>query len=109
MFKNNRLEGRRGGKKLFDGIFTIFTFHKYFPGDQFREDKVREKRDTHGGEERWVEDMVRKTEGMRQFGRHRCRWEDDIKMNLKRNKMLDWNWIHLVESNVCWTVHHCNS
>jgi len=64
----------------------IFTFHKYFSGDQFKEDEVREKRDTHGGEERWIEYLVRKTEGKRQFRRYRCRWEDDIKMNLKEIK-----------------------
>ena len=86
MFQHNRLEGRIGGKKLFDGIFMIFTFHKYCLGDKFREDEVREKRDTHGGEERWGEDLVRENEGKRQFGRHRCRWGDDIKMNLKEIK-----------------------
>lgn len=64
----------------------IFTFHKYCPGDQFKEDEVREKRDTLGGEERWVEDLVRKNEGKRQFGRYRCRWEDYIKINLKEIK-----------------------
>jgi hypothetical protein len=47
---------------------------------------VREKCDTLGGEERWIEDLVRKNEGKRQFGRHRCRWEDDIKMKLKEIK-----------------------
>jgi len=61
----------------------IFTFDKYCSADQFKEDKVREKRDTHGQEERWVEELVGKTEGKRQFGRHICRWENDIKMRLK--------------------------
>ena len=45
-----------------------------------------EEKVTRGGEERCVEDMVRKTEGMKQFGRHRCRWEDGMKMNLKEIK-----------------------
>jgi hypothetical protein len=47
---------------------------------------VRGKRETYGGEESWVDDLFRKTEGKRQFGRLRCRWEDDIKMNLKEIK-----------------------
>lgn len=64
----------------------IFTFHKYCSSDRFKEDEVREKCDTLGGEERWIEDLVRKNEGKRQFGRHRCRWEDDIKMKLKEIK-----------------------
>lgn len=45
----------------------IFTFHKYWSGDQFKDDEVRENRDTLGGEERWVEDLVRKIEGKRKI------------------------------------------
>jgi hypothetical protein len=63
------LEGRRGEKKLLDGILMIFTFDKYCSGDQFKEDEVREKRDTNGEEETWLEELVGKTKGKRQGGR----------------------------------------
>jgi len=36
------------------------------------------------GERRCVyRDLVGKSEGERPFGRHRCRWEDNIKMDLQ--------------------------
>jgi hypothetical protein len=41
--------------KLFHGFLMISTFHKFCSDDQFKEDEVRGNRDTHGGEEKWVE------------------------------------------------------
>jgi hypothetical protein len=39
--------------------------------------------------------LVRKPEGKRPFRRHRCRWEDNIKMDLRKMACEDLDWIHL--------------
>jgi hypothetical protein len=36
-------------------------------------------------------------EGMGPLGRPMHIWEDDIKMNLKRNRIGEYDWIHLVQ------------
>jgi hypothetical protein len=40
---------------------------------------------------------VRKPEGKRSAGRHRFRWENNIKMDLKRIQCQNINWIHLAQ------------
>jgi hypothetical protein len=41
--------------------------------------------------------FVEKPEGKRPLGRHRCRWEDDIKTDLTETGWSTMNWIHLAE------------
>jgi hypothetical protein len=59
------------------------------------------------GNEARMEDMrnaykifVAKPEGRRLLGRPGCRWKDDIRMDLNRNKVGIVNWIHLVHYRV---------
>jgi len=37
----------------------------------------------HGGEKRCIQDFAGETKGMIPLGRHRRRWENNIKMNLQ--------------------------
>ena len=37
----------------------------------------------YGGEERRIQSLVGKPKGKRPLGRPRCRWEDNIKMDLQ--------------------------
>jgi len=39
--------------------------------------------------------MVGKSEGRRVLGRHRCRWEDDIRMYVREIGCLVVDWIHV--------------
>jgi len=39
--------------------------------------------DMYGGEERYIQDLVRRSEDRRPLGRSRRRWEDNINMKLK--------------------------
>jgi hypothetical protein len=39
--------------------------------------------------------LTGKPEGKRAFGRPRCRWEDNIKMNLRKTGWKGLDWMHL--------------
>jgi hypothetical protein len=45
---------------------------------------------------------VGKPEGRRPLGRQRCRWVDNIKMNLREIGWNDMNWIDLVQDRDQW-------
>jgi len=47
---------------------------------------------------------VGKPEGKRQLGRNRCRWEDNIKMNLQEVRCGGTDWIELAEDRDRWRV-----
>jgi hypothetical protein len=44
--------------------------------------------------------LVGKPEGKRQLGRPRCRWEDNIKLNLRQRGIDGENWIQLAQDRV---------
>jgi hypothetical protein len=46
--------------------------------------------------------LVWKPEGRRPLGRPRCRWEDNIKMNLREIGFGDVDWIRLVQDRDRW-------
>jgi hypothetical protein len=46
--------------------------------------------------------LVRRPEGKRPLGRPRCRWEDDIKMDLREIGIDGVNWIQLPQDGVQW-------
>jgi hypothetical protein len=46
--------------------------------------------------------LVGRPEGRRPLGRHRCRWEDNIKMDLREIGFGDVEWIHLVQDRDRW-------
>jgi hypothetical protein len=45
---------------------------------------------------------VGRPEGKRPLGRRRCRWEDNIKMDLKEIGINGANWIQLPQDRVQW-------
>jgi len=46
--------------------------------------------------------LVGKPEGKRPLGRHRCRWEDNIKMDLQEVGCGGMDWIKLVQDRNRW-------
>jgi hypothetical protein len=47
-------------------------------------------------------DLVGKPEGKRQLGRPRCRWKDNIKMNLQEVGIGGMDWIDLAQGRDRW-------
>jgi len=58
----------------------------------------------YGRYEKFIKTLVRKPSGKRPLGRSRCRWEDDIKINLREKVCADENWITMAQSMVQWYV-----
>jgi hypothetical protein len=55
------------------------------------------------GEERGVyRFLVGRPEGKRPLGRPRCRWEDNMKLDLREVGMDGVNWIQLAQDKVQW-------
>jgi hypothetical protein len=46
--------------------------------------------------------LVAKPEGITPLGRHRCRWEDNIKMDLREIRWEDVEWIHTAQDMDQW-------
>jgi hypothetical protein len=46
--------------------------------------------------------LVGTSEGKRPLGRPRCRWEDNIKLDLTEIGINEANWIHLTQARVQW-------
>jgi hypothetical protein len=46
--------------------------------------------------------LVRRPEGKRPLGRPRCRWKDNIKMDLREIVIDGANWIQLAHNRVQW-------
>jgi hypothetical protein len=57
---------------------------------------------THGGGRSVYGVSVGRPEGKRPLGRPRHRWEDTIKMNLRKIGIDEANWIQLVQNRVQW-------
>jgi hypothetical protein len=52
---------------------------------------------TYGGQRNAYRLLVGKTEGKRPLGRPRCRWVDNIKIDLGEKEWRGVNWIRLVQ------------
>jgi len=46
--------------------------------------------------------LVRKPEGKRPLGRHRCKWEDNIRMDLREIGWESVDWFHLAQAREQW-------
>jgi hypothetical protein len=52
--------------------------------------------------ERCLQGLFGEYEGKRPLGRPRCRWEDNIKMDLREIRINGVNWIQLAQDRVQW-------
>ena len=57
---------------------------------------------TYGGRERCAQGLVGKPEGKRPLGRPRCRWEDNIKMDLDEVGKGCGDWMELAQDRDRW-------
>jgi hypothetical protein len=53
-----------------------------------------------GGDEKCIQNLVGKPEGKRLLGRRRCRWEDNIKIDLREMGLEGMDWIHLADDRL---------
>jgi hypothetical protein len=60
------------------------------------------ERSAHGTVKNTYKIFVGKPEGKRPLGRHRRRWKDNIKTNLKEIWFADVEWIHLAQDRERW-------
>jgi hypothetical protein len=56
----------------------------------------------NGGKRNAYRKLVGKSEGKRPLGRPRCRWVDNIKMDLREIKWVGMDWIDLAEDRDQW-------
>jgi hypothetical protein len=52
---------------------------------------------TYGGEEMCIEVLVGKPDKNRRLGKPRCRWEDNIEMDLQEEACWGMDWIQLAQ------------
>jgi len=57
---------------------------------------------TIGGEDKCVQGFGGETRGKEPLGRPKCRWDDDIKMDLKTVTCDGGEWIHMTQGKVKW-------
>jgi hypothetical protein len=57
---------------------------------------------TNGGESNAYRILVGRPEGKRPLGRPRCRWEDNIRMDLREIGWGDMDWIDLAQDRDQW-------
>ena len=69
-------------EKLHNESLIISTPHKYCSGDEIEKNEMGEACSTYGERRGVYRVLVAKPEGKRPLGRPKCRWEDNIKMDL---------------------------
>ena len=72
-------------------------FTQYFSGDKIEKNEMGGARSAYGGERDVYRVLMGKPEGKRPLGRHRRRWEDDIKMDLQEVGCEGMDWIELAQ------------
>jgi hypothetical protein len=64
-------------------------------GDRIEKKEMGGACNTYGGEENLRQGLVGKSEGKKPLGRPRCRWEDNINMDLQEVRYEGMDWIDL--------------
>jgi hypothetical protein len=64
--------------------FIIYLIPKYHKADQVKETEVDGACGTHGRSEESVNVLVVKPGGKKRLGRPRRRWEDEVRMDLRK-------------------------
>jgi hypothetical protein len=68
------------------------AYSEYFSGDKIEKNEMGGTSIAYGGDERRIQGL---SEGKRQLGRPRPRWEDNIKMDLQEMSCGVMDWIEL--------------
>jgi hypothetical protein len=66
--------------------------------DQIKDDEVGRGKSMYR-DEKCTQTLVGKPEGKRPLGRHRCKWEDNIKMDIKESGWEVVDWIHPAQNS----------
>ena len=64
-------------------LTRIFVLTKYHSGDQTKESEMGWECSTYAGEDKCIQDLVRRPERRRPLRRPGSRWEDNIKLDVK--------------------------
>jgi hypothetical protein len=86
----------------------VFYFHsqishasvllsQYCEGDKIEKNEMDGTCSAYGGGERRIQILVGEPEGRRPLGRLRCRWKNNIKMDLQYVRCGDMDWIELAQ------------
>jgi hypothetical protein len=81
--------------------FIICSIHQILLG-RSNESEIGGTRSVHEGDINAYEILVGKLEGKRPLGRHRRRWENKFKMELRKRGLEGVNWIHLTQNRDGW-------
>jgi hypothetical protein len=82
-------------------LFTDFLTKDYLT-DQIKKNEMDGACGMYGGEERFIQGFGGKLKRKRRLGRCRCRWKDDIKVNLKEVGWEIVDWIDLAHDRDKW-------
>jgi hypothetical protein len=75
---------------------------KYYSSDQTEKNEMCGACSTYGERRGLYRGLVGKPEGKRPFGRPRCRWKDDIKMDIQEVGCGGKDWFYLVQYRDEW-------
>jgi hypothetical protein len=86
--------------------FIALLFAKHNQNDKVKEDEMGRACSTNwaGAERNAHRILMGKPEGMRPLGRPRCRWEDNIKMDLREIRWGGMDWIDLDQDRHKWSA-----
>jgi hypothetical protein len=96
IFGPKRDEVSEGCRKLHEELNNVL-FSKYNLNDKVKEDEIGRGCNTNGAKRNAYKILVGKPEGKRPLGRPRCRWVDNIKMDLREIGCGCMDWIALVQ------------
>jgi hypothetical protein len=100
IFGPKRDEVTGGWIKLhYEELHGLYTSPSVIRFDQSKEDEMGGACGVHGEGENI---LVGKPEGRRPLGTPRCRWEDNIEMDLREIGFGDVDWIHLAQDRDRW-------
>jgi hypothetical protein len=76
----------------------LYFSPKYNQKDQSNEDEMGKECSTNGKNRTLCRTFVGKSEGNRPLGKSWCRWDDNIKMDLREARLGVLDWIHVAQN-----------
>jgi hypothetical protein len=83
-------------------VKNLYSLMKYYVSDNIKEEEPRGACGMSGGRVNGCRVLVGKPEGKRPLGVPRCRWENNIKMDLKEIEWEHVDWLYLAEDRDKW-------